>query len=166
MHYSILIVSKTFLLKIERSIVEREIRKERIEITSAKEIRVIGYQNPSPFRMQLLGFFSIRTSHRFHEYIQCSFLFLFFPSWRKLARIRNSSRWWGCGGVFYGFVGWTPRLILPLSSAGLLLLFGRGAARLEMETRRNEFLPFFIEHHESLERRKREQCPLLVCNVN
>ena len=100
-------------------------------------------------------------------YVQRSFLFLrFFPSWRKLARIRNSSRWWGCGGVFYGFVGWTPRLILPLSSAGLLLLFGRGAARLEMETRRNEFLPFFIEHHESLERGKREQCPLLVCNVN
>lgn len=154
-----------FLLKIERSIVEREIRKERIEITSAKEIRVIGYQNPSPFRMQLLGFFSIRTSHRFHEYIYTAFILIptFLSLLEETRRIRNSSRWWGCGGVFYGFVGWTPRLILPLSSAGLLLLFGRGAARLEIETRRNEFLSFFIEHHESLERGKREQCPLLVC---
>lgn len=70
-----------FLLKIERSIVEREIRKERIEITSAKEIRVIGYQNPSPFRMQLLGFFSIRTSHRFHEYMYSvhSYSYVSFP---------------------------------------------------------------------------------------
>lgn len=72
---------ETFLSKIERNIVERKMRKERIEIIFAKESQEseLSVTKIHPLSMELLGFFSIRTCHRF-TYVHRSFLFLRFTA--------------------------------------------------------------------------------------
>lgn len=94
---------------------------------------ILFNKDVSPFSTNTYTYTYIYTVH------SSIFIRGFFPSWgEEISKDQKFITTVGCGGAFYGFVGWTPRLILPLSSAGLLCPLLSVAGPADLKQKREE----------------------------